>query len=346
MGKCNCMSTKLKAYEVTSITGIDGIRGTEVRKPAPGPGQVHIRVHAASLNYRDLMIINGLYGEVRPPFVPLADGAGEIIGLGEGVDQWKIGDRVTSIYFQNWLTGPAFTNPPRKDLGAGTPGVLAEEIVLSAEAVMEIPPHLSFEEGATLPCAGVTAWQALVTRGHVSAGETVLVQGTGGVALFALQFAKLHGAKVIVTSSSDEKLARARALGADETINYRQTPDWDVEVLQLTEGVGAHHVIEVGGRDTFAKSVRAVAAEGTVSVIGGLGGGFTSEAPLRELIARGAIVRGNLVGSREMFQAMNRAITQAKLRPVIDRVYPFEESIAAYRHLASGSHFGKVIIAV
>jgi NADPH:quinone reductase-like Zn-dependent oxidoreductase len=186
----------------------------------------------------------------------------------------------------------------------------------------------------------------LVTRGHVASGETVLLQGTGGVSLFALQFAKLHGARVIITSSSDEKLARARALGADETINYRKTPDWDAEVLRLTGGSGAHHVIEVGGRDTFAKSLRAVAAEGAVNVIGGLGGGFTTEAPLLELITHSSTVRGIIVGSREMFLAMNRAVALAQLRPVIDRVFPFEEAVAAYRHVESGAHFGKVVISV
>ena len=343
------MSANIKAYQVTSITGFGGIQPAEIRKPVPGPGQVLIRIHAVSLNFRDLMIINGQYGDTPPPFVPVADGAGEIIGLGEGVTRWKIGDRVTSTYFQNWLTGPTFINPPRQDLGAGRsdiPGVLAEEVALSQDGIVEIPSHLSFEEGAALPCAGVTAWQALVTRGHVAAGETVLVQGTGGVSIFALQFAKLHGAKVIVTSSSDEKLARVRELGADETINYRKTPDWDAEVLRLTGGVGAHHIIEVGGRDTFAKSLRAVAVEGVVSVIGGLGGGFTTEAPLIDLIIRNSNVHGIVVGSREMFVAMNRAIILAELRPVIDRVFLFEEAIAAYRHLEAGAHFGKVIIAV
>ncbi|HEY5895582.1 MAG TPA: NAD(P)-dependent alcohol dehydrogenase [Chthoniobacterales bacterium] len=340
------MTTHIKAYQIVSITGADGVRPASVPKPSPGPGEVHIRVRAASLNYRDLMIFNGSYGEPNLPFVPLADGAGEIIGLGEGVTRWKIGDRVTSIYFPSWQTGPFFGDVFKNQLGAGSPGVLAEEIVLPENAVVEVPPHLSFEEAATLPCAGVTAWQTLVTRGHVAAGETVLLQGTGGVSLFALQFAKLHGARVIITSSSDEKLARARALGADETINYRTTPDWDTEVLRLTGGSGANHVVEVGGRDTFAKSLRAVAAEGAVNVIGGLGGGFMSEAPLLELITHSSTVRGIIVGSREMYLAMNRAITLAQLRPVIDRTFPFEEAIAAYRHLESGAHFGKVVITV
>ncbi len=228
-------------------------------------------------------------------------------------------------------------------LGGSINGMLAEYVALSQDGVIAIPPHLNFEEAATLPCAALTAWHALVTSGNVSAGQTVVVLGTGGVSIFALQFAKMHGARVIITSSSDAKLARAKSLGADETINYRTTPEWETEVFRLTDKAGADHVIEVGGTDTFPKSLRAVALGGTVSVIGGVSG-FTSEVALRDILGKSALVRGIFVGSREMFTAMNRAISLQKLKPVIDRVVPFAEAPDAYRHQQSGAHFGKVVI--
>jgi NADPH:quinone reductase-like Zn-dependent oxidoreductase len=230
-------------------------------------------------------------------------------------------------------------------LGGSINGMLAEFVALSADGVIAIPPHLGFEEAATLPCAALTAWHALVTDGKVSAGQTVLVLGTGGVSIFALQFAKMHGARVIVTSSSDAKLARAKALGADDTINYKTTPDWEKEVFRLTDKAGADHVIEVGGNHTFPRSLRAVAMGGTISVIGGVSG-FTSEVALRDILGKSALIRGIFVGSHDMFAAMNRAISQHRLKPVIDRVFPFAEAPAAYRHQESGAHFGKVVIAV
>jgi NADPH:quinone reductase-like Zn-dependent oxidoreductase len=334
----------MKAYQLIATTGIEAVSLIQLAEPKPGPGQVLLRVRAASLNYRDLMVASGRYGAGLPlPLIPLSDGAGEIVAVGEGVARWKMGDRVAGAFFQNWQTGPVRREVFGTALGGSINGVLAEYVTLSADGVIAIPPHLSFEEAATLPCAALTAWHALVTSGNISAGQTVLLLGTGGVSIFALQFAKMHGARVLITSSSDAKLARAKALGADETINYRTTPDWEKEVFRLTDEAGADHVIEVGGTDTFPKSLRAVAMGGTISVIGGVSG-FTSDVPLRDILGKSIIIRGIFVGNRDMFLAMNRAISQHKLKPVVDRIFAFSEAPAAYRYQESGSHLGKVVI--
>jgi NADPH:quinone reductase-like Zn-dependent oxidoreductase len=230
-------------------------------------------------------------------------------------------------------------------LGGALNGMLAEYVVLAESGVVAIPPHLNFEEAATLPCAALTAWQALVTRGNISADETVLLLGTGGVSIFALQFAKMHGARVIITSSSDEKLARAEALGADETINYRSTPDWEKEVFRLTGEAGVDQVVEVGGAGTFVKSLRSIAPGGQVHLVGGVSG-FTGEVPLGEIIRKLVLVRGIYVGSCAMFEAMNRAITLHQTRPVVDRVFEFRDAPAAYQYQQSGKHFGKIVISI
>ena len=249
----------MKAYQLTAATGPDALRLVELPEPKPARGQVLVRVRATSLNYRDLLVADGRYGKVALPLIPLSDGAGEIAAVGEGVTRWKTGDRVAGTFFQGWQSGPFRREMANTALGGALNGMLAEYVALSEDGVVAIPPHLSFEEAATLPCAALTAWQALVTRGNVSADETVLLLGTGGVSIFALQFAKMHGARVIITSSSDEKLARAETLGADETINYRSTPDWEKEVFRLTDKAGVDHVVEVGGTGTFVKSLRSVA---------------------------------------------------------------------------------------
>lgn len=333
----------MKAYQVTATGSLSGLTLVDLPSPQPGPGQILIRVKATSLNYRDTMVISGNYGKVNLPIVPLSDGAGEVTALGEGVTAWKIGDRVAGTFFQNWLRGSLYKGVSDSALGGAIDGMLAEEVVLSAEGVVRVPDHLSDSEAATLPCAALTAWNALVTQGKVSASDTVLLQGTGGVSLFGLQFAKMHGARVIITSSSDEKLARARELGADETINYRTTPDWEREAFRRTGKAGVNHVLEVGGSGTFAKSLASLAPGGAVSVIGGVSG-FTTETPLMDIIGRGAVIRGIHVGSREMFLAMNTAIERHKLEPVIDREFAFADAADAYRHLQSGAHFGKVVI--
>src|SRR5690348_10444813 len=236
----------MKAWQLTATTGADALKLTTLPEPQPGPGQVKVRVRATSLNYRDLMVAGGRYGPGVPlPLIPLSDGAGEIASVGEGVTRWQVGDRVAGTFFQNWATGPVRREAFESALGGSINGMLAESVILSEGGVVAVPPHLTFEEAATLPCAALTAWHALVTDGKISAGQTVLALGTGGVSIFALQFAKMHGARVIITSSSDEKLARAKALGADETINYRTTPEWEKEVFRLTDKNGADHVIEV-----------------------------------------------------------------------------------------------------
>jgi NADPH:quinone reductase-like Zn-dependent oxidoreductase len=335
----------MKAYQLTAQTGPDALTCVDLPQPQPKARQVLVRVRATSLNYRDLIVADGRYGRMPLPRIPLSDGAGEITALGEGVTRWKVGDRVAGTFFQGWVTGPLRRDVPDTALGGALDGMLAEFVALSEEGVVAIPPHLSFEEAATLPCAGLTAWQALVTRGKVSADETVLLLGTGGVSIFALQFAKLHGARVIITSSSDEKLARAKALGADELINYRTTPDWEKEVFRLTGERGVDQVVEVGGAGTFTRSLRAVAPEGQVHVVGGVTG-FTTDVSLFDVIGRMSRVRGIYVGSRAMFEAMNRAVALHRTKPVIDRVFPFAEAPAAYRHQQSGAHFGKVVITV
>jgi len=337
--------SNMKAYQLTATTGPDALRLVELPEPKPARGQVLVRVRATSLNYRDLLVSDGRYGKVSLPLIPLSDGAGEIAAVGEGVMRWKTGDRVTGTFFQGWSSGPFRREMANTALGGALNGMLAEYVALSAEGVMAIPPHLSFEEAATLPCAALTAWQALVTRGNVSADETVLLLGTGGVSIFALQFAKMHGARVIITSSSDEKLARAKQLGADATINYRSTPDWEEEVFRLTDKAGVDQVVEVGGAGTFVKSLRSVRPGGQVHLVGGLSG-FTGDVPLGEIIRKLLVVRGIYVGSRAMFEAMVRAVSLHQTRPAIDRVFEFADAAAAYRYQQSGKHCGKVVLSL
>ncbi|MGD9763845.1 MAG: NAD(P)-dependent alcohol dehydrogenase [Candidatus Binatia bacterium] len=334
----------MRAYEIQRGIGIEGLAAVERPEPRAQHGQVLVRIRATSLNYRDLMMVRGYFGALRVPLVPLSDGAGEVVEVGPGVTRVKPGDRVMGTFFQSWISGPIGRNVMRCALGGGIDGVLAEVVALREDGVIPIPAHLSWEEAATLPCAALTAWQALVTRGGLSAGDTVVVLGTGGVSVFALQFAKLHGARAIVTSSSDAKLARARALGADETINYRTTPDWDERVIELTGGQGADHIVEIGG-GTLPRSLNAAAPHGNVAIVGGLAGP-PEGVNLREILLKELNVRGIVVGSCEMFQAMNRAIAQHQLRPAIDRVFGFDQTVDAYRHLESGAHFGKVVVTI
>src|SRR2546423_374549 len=317
---------------------------TEETEPQPAAHEVVVRFRAASLNYRDLMFVKGTYNpRAKLPAVPFSDGAGEVVAVGSAVTRWRVGDRVCPIFSQSWIEGEPSLQKNRSSLGAGElAGVLREFGAFNEAGLVSIPTHLSFEEAATLPCAAVTAWHALVNSGHLKAGETVLALGTGGVSVFSLQFAKLHGARVIITSSSDAKLARARELGADETINYRTIPEWDKQVARLTNKLGVDHVIEVGGQGTLAKSVNAVRVGGHVALIGVLatGGEFN---PISVLM-KGVCLQGVFVGSREMFEEMNRAIEANQLRPVIDRTFSFAEAREALRYTESGSHFGKIVI--
>ncbi|HEX3625201.1 MAG TPA: NAD(P)-dependent alcohol dehydrogenase [Verrucomicrobiae bacterium] len=334
----------MKAYKIFE-SGQPSLRLIDLPEPKPGPGQVVVRVRAASLNYRDLMVLTGRYGDMRLPIIPLSDGAGEITAIGEGVTRWKTGDRVAGLFFQGWHTGPFRREMGHTALGGELDGMLAESVALDQDGVIAIPSHMNFAEAASLPCAGLTAWHALVTVGNISADQTVLLLGTGGVSIFGLQFAKMHGARVIITSGSDEKLARARALGADETINYRATSDWEKEVFRLTGKAGADHVVEVGGQNTLGKSLASLAMGGQVHIVGGVSG-FTTELPLFAVLGRAAVIRGIRVGSREMFEAMNRAMTLHKTKPAVDKVFEFQDAPAAYQFLQDGKHFGKVVITI
>jgi NADPH:quinone reductase-like Zn-dependent oxidoreductase len=332
----------MKAYEIQSFS-LDGLQLVEREKPQPQKGEVLVRVRAASLNYRDWMMLNGWYNPKQPlPLIPLSDGAGEIEALGEGVQSWQIGDRVAGCFFQNWWAGePVAENVRSSSLGGPLPGMLAEYVTLSQNGIVRLPDHLSFEEGATLPCAALTAWHALNLDGNL-AGKTVLLEGTGGVALFALQFAKMMGARVILTSKSDEKLERARKLGADETINYITHPDWEKKARAIVPD-GVDLVVELGGQSTLPKALAAVRMAGTIAVIGVLSGTKT-DIEITRLLMNSIRLQGIFVGSRAMFADMNQAIALSKLRPVIDSVYPFDHAKEAFTKLASGTHFGKIVV--
>ncbi|WP_392533123.1 NAD(P)-dependent alcohol dehydrogenase [Nostoc sp. C117] len=336
----------MKAYEIQSNAGIDALTLVDRPEPKLTAGQVLIQVKATSLNYRDLLVIEGTYGsKEKYPLIPLSDGAGEVVAVGEGVTRVKIGDRVAGIFFQDWIYGSLTKEKMKSDLGGGIDGMLAEYVVLHQDGLVILPDHLSYAEGATLPCAAVTAWHGLVTKGNISSSDSVLLLGTGGVSIFALQFAKIYGAKAIVTSSSDEKLARVQQLGADETINYKTTPDWEKQVYQLTNRTGVDHVIEVGGAGTLPKSLQAVRIGGRISLIGVLSGRGNEIDPM-PILFKSLTVQGIYVGSREMFEVMNQTIQQHQIKPIIDRVFPFTEAREAYRYLKSGAHFGKVVISL
>jgi NADPH:quinone reductase-like Zn-dependent oxidoreductase len=333
----------MKVYECQKF-GLENLVLVERDEPRAAAYEVVVKFRAASLNYRDLMFAKGLYNpNARLPAVPFSDGAGEVVAIGDNVTRWKVGDRVCPIFTQGWIEGRRSSQKDRTSLGGGDlDGVLREYGAFHENGLVRIPDHLSFEEAATLPCAAVTAWNALIDTGRLKAGETVLTLGTGGVSIFALQFAKMHGARVIATSSSDEKLARVRKLGADETINYKKTPDWDKEVARLTGGVGVDHVVEVGGAGTLAKSVNSARTEGIVYVIGVLAGGGGLDHV--RVLMKGIRLQGIMVGSRQMFEEMNRAIVANGLKPVIDRTFPFEETREALKYMESGSHFGKIVL--
>lgn len=334
----------MKVYEIQSNAGIDALALVDRSEPKPAAGEVLVQVKATSLNYRDLLVIEGAYGAGQKyPLIPISDGAGEVVAVGKGVTRVKIGDRVAATFFQDWIYGSLTREQMKSDLGGGIDGMLAEYVVLHQDGLVILPDHLSYAEGATLPCAAVTAWHGLVTKGNISPGDSVLLLGTGGVSIFALQFAKIHGARAIATSSSDEKLARIKQLGADETINYKTTPDWEKQVYQLTNRTGVDHVVEVGGAGTLPKSLQAVRIGGRVSLIGVLSGRGSEIDPM-PILFKSLTVQGIYVGSREMFEAMNQTIQQHQIKPIIDRVFPFNEAREAYRYLKSAAHFGKVVI--
>ncbi len=334
-----------KALRLHSF-GLDKLVLEEQELPALGPLDVHVRFHAASLNYRDLMVVTGVYNPLMElPRIPGSDAAGEVVAVGTGVTLFKPGDRVASLFFQNWHEGEIRNTTGKSALGGPIDGVFATERILPEGGLIRIPDALSFEEAATLPCAALTAWNALVEKGKLCAGQTVLLLGTGGVSVFALQFAKAHGARVILTSSSDEKLARGKALGADLTINYKARPEWDKEVFQLTGGQGVDHVVEVGGAGTLPLSLRSVKTGGHVYLIGVLTGKGAGVDPT-PVLAKSIHLDGVYVGSRAMFERMNAAISANNIRPAIDHVFPLTDARAAFEHMQNGSHFGKIVIAL
>jgi NADPH:quinone reductase-like Zn-dependent oxidoreductase len=336
----------MRAYEITAgSTRIDGIRPTTRPDPKPGAHEILVRVRAASLNYRDLMIAAGHYmgGIATQNTVALSDGAGEVVEVGNAVTRFKVGDRVMGTFFRDWVDGKVPTGP-RAALGAQpTDGVLSEWTTFDERDAVSMPGHLSFEAAATLPCAAVTAWHALMSVGQLEAGQTVLALGTGGVSIFALQIARMVGARVIITSSSDAKLERARSMGASDTINYRATPDWEQEVLKRTGGRGADLVVEVGGAGTLGKSMQAVAPGGKVTLIGVLTGRAGDANPYA-IMAKYASLHGIFVGNRTMFEALNRALQVNAIQPVVDKVFDFNDTPEALRHMQRGDHFGKVVI--
>ncbi|BCM90089.1 alcohol dehydrogenase [Abditibacteriota bacterium] len=331
----------MKQWILTPGSGFSRLQEREVEPPEPEAGEVAIRVRATSLNYRDLIIGENQKIENR---VPLSDGAGEIIAVGENVAGWEIGARVCVNFFRDWNGGRFHGAYHDAALGGTVDGMLSEVVVFPAHALARIPDHFSFEEAATLPCAGLTAWCALQRSGF-SGGDSVLLQGTGGVSIWGLQITVASGGWAIITSSSDEKLERARALGARETINYKTTPEWDREVWNLTHKQGVDHVLEVGGPETLGKSLASVSYGGSVAQIGVLTGFEAPNVSLFPIVAKNANINGIYVGNVESFNDFVRFLNVTKIQPVIDRVFAWDEARAAYEHMKSGAHFGKVVIA-
>ena len=337
----------MRAYQLPKGgAGIESVTRVDLPEPKPQHRQVKVKVVACSLNFRDLGIVRGTYRmSVRDNIVPLSDGAGEVVEIGAGVTRVKVGDKVAGCFFQRWPGGEPSQTVQASALGGSIDGMLAEYAVLEEDGVVKIPAHLSLEEGATLPCAAVTAWHAMMVHAKLIAGQTVLLQGTGGVSIFGLQFAHAMGITPIITSSSDDKLKRAKTLGAAHTINYKTTPDWEKAAVAFTGGRGVDQVVEVGGAGTLARSFAAIRIGGKISMIGGLSGAATELNP-GLILGRRANVQGISVGSTEMFEAMNAAIAANAIKPVIDKVFGFDEAQAAYKHMASGAHFGKIVIRV
>ena len=335
----------MKVFQIRDDWSMAHLRLGERPDPRPGPGQVLLRMKAASLNYRDLVVPMRGYGSHTGtlPLIPISDGVGEVVEAGAGVTRAKPGDRVCPLFSQAWISGEPTPERLSRTLGGPVDGTMAEYMVLPEEGVSKVPSHLSDEQAASLPCAALTAWSALVTHDNLAPGSRVLVQGTGGVALFALQFAKLRGAQVTVISSNDEKIARAKQLGADAAINYRQTPEWYKATRELTAGRGYDHILELGGEKTLPQSLRCIRPGGTLSMIGVLSGGMLS-APLGLVVTRQVRLQGITVGNRDGFEAMLRAIEQHKLQPVTDKVFQFEQLKEAMAYLKSGAHFGKICI--
>ncbi len=332
------------AFEIRNDSGNWDLHPANRPDPKLRDGEVAIRIEARSLNFRDTLIRRGTYNPAMPlPLIPLSDGAGTVVEVGGSILRTKVGDRVACLFSPNWIEGEPTPSKLFPTLGAETDGTLAEYVVLPESSVISVPEHLTTEEAATLPCAALTAWNALFDDILPRAGERILIQGTGDVALFALQFAGIAGLEAIVLSGSDEKLGKVLTMGASAGINYNKTPDWASKVLDLTDGQGVEHVIELGGEKTFSQSLQALRTNGRISVIGGLSG-FTAELNLVQVIRKTARLKGLLVGSKISFESMNRAIRQHRLKPVIDRTFSFADSLQAFEHKEHGNPFGKIVI--
>lgn len=334
----------MRAWQISSF-GIDFLEFIERPDPEPGPGQVVVRVHAISYNFRDLMMVKGLYNpKLRLPRIPCSDGAGEVVAVGPGVTQWRRGDRVAGIFMQNWIDGPPTPEKIRGALGGDVDGMLAEYVVLHENGLVAIPDHLSYQEAATLPCAAVTAWNAL-QAGDIKPGSTVLIQGTGGVSIFALQFARMRGAKVLGISGNHEKLQRAFDLGLDLGVNYNDVPDWDRWAVEQT-GEGVDLVVEVGGLGTLPRSLRAIRMGGAIAQVGVLTGMHPAEPlPIPAILHKQAHLRGIYVGSRHDFMEMNRAISLTQLRP-IGEDFPWTQAREVLARMEEASHFGKLVMSI
>ena len=335
----------MKAYEINEF-GIENLSLVERDEPQPNATEVLVKIRAASLNYRDLMTVKGGYNpKLKMPLVPLSDGAGEVVAVGEAVTKWTVGDRVCPIFMQGWTEGAIDFKKARTTLGGDFDGCLREFGTFDENGLVKIPAHLSFEEAATLPCAAVTAYHALFTSGCLKADDTVLLQGTGGVSVFGLQFASVFGCRTIITSSDNEKLNRAGGLGASELINYKEREDWDKAILELTEKQGVEQIVEVGGAGTMQKSLNAVKMGGHIAVIGVLAG--KGEFDLRSILMKSVKLQGIFVGSRQMFEQMNQMICQhTHFKPVVDKVFDFENAREAFKYMESAAHFGKIVIKI
>ena len=334
----------MKAYQYRMGEPISALHIVDLPMPAVGPGQVLVKMHAASLNFRDILVVTGRFPRVQQEvIIPLSDGAGEVVEVGSGVTKLEVGNRVTPLYCQSWMAGEMQDSDTAWSLGGCIDGVAAQYRVFDEMGVIKFPDHMSYEEAATLPCAGLTVWNSLHGPEPLAAGDTLLTLGTGGVSIHALQMARAAGAKVIVTSSSDDKLARAKALGADHVINYVKTPDWDAAVREITGGRGVDHVIENGGGATLLRSIKSTRRGGWIHIIGLIAPGEID--PVHILLS-GVTLRGKEVGSREMFAAMNRSLSHSMIKPVVDKVFGFDELPEAFGSLGLAKHFGKLVLSI
>ncbi len=337
----------MRALNVTAPWGLDAIQVAEVPDPVAGPGQVLVRMKAVSLNYRDLLMVNGMYGRgsagTKDVITPFSDGCGVIEAVGTGVTKFKVGDRVATLFFQNWTSGPPNLEKLMSALGFPIPGAGAELQVFGQDGVSKVPEFLTDQQVATLPCAGLTAWRGLFEDARLEPGDTVVLQGTGGVSIFGLQFARAAGLRTVITSSSDEKLARAKAMGAEHLVNYKTTPAWSGPVREATGGRGADFIMEVGGGGTIQESMKAIRIGGHIAIIGVVAGAGDPFNPAA-LIGNSAKLQGLSVGSRDMFEAMCRAIELHKIAPVVDKVFPWTDAKAAFSAMAGGEHFGKIVL--